>query len=138
MSDRGYGYLQTTAKSIRRNRPLSVQKQLARNGENPATGKWWPYWKPWTHMTDRVRSIMSRFSKGPNGTGARWGKVGGKAKSAAKTLAARQNGRKSTGRVRHEHATTTASVTTRARFIPVSTSTRNGPVGGDEPRPRAR
>jgi len=91
----GYGYLYTTAKTIRRNRTLDQQRALARQGENPATGGWWPAWKEWTHMTDPVRSIMARWS----GERARhWGRIGGQSRSLAKAQAARRNGRRNRAR----------------------------------------
>ena len=90
-----YGSLRTTARIIRTTRTLEQQQAIARRGENPMTGNWWPSWKPWHGTTDPVRRIMSRF------TGARaafWGRIGGQSRSAAKVTASRQNGRKHTAR----------------------------------------
>jgi hypothetical protein len=86
----GYGYLLTTARTIRRNRTLDQQRALARQGENPATGNWWPWWREWTHMTDPVASILTRFTNGPHGTGARAGRVINARKKASSPV----NGRK--------------------------------------------
>lgn len=119
--------LQTTARAIRRARPLAIQRQIAASGEHPLRGTWWPKWKPWTHMTDPVRAILTRFTKGPHGTGARAGRIGGKSRSLAKATAARVNGRFSRGPLR-----------SRARVVPVSSEIRNGPVfrGGSQPSSR--
>ena len=86
-----YGSLQTTARAIRRSRPLSVQKAIAARGENPMTGNWWPFWKEWHGTTDPVARIMSRWS----GARARYyGRLGGLSRSLAKAHAARVTGRR--------------------------------------------
>ena len=84
---------------IKAARPLHQLQSEALQGKNPVTGRWWPRWREWK-PTDRIRQIMSRFTKGPHGSGARWGRVGGRSRSARKVTTARQNGRKSTGRAR--------------------------------------
>jgi hypothetical protein len=116
--------LRTTARAIRRSRTLEQQQAIARRGEHPLTGSWWPRWKEWTHATDIIRSIMTRFTSGPHGTGARAGRIGGRSRSLAKATAARRNGRLSTGRPRADHGK-----------VAVLRSPRNGPVSAAQPRP---
>jgi hypothetical protein len=125
--------LQTTAREVRRSRSLVQQQAIARSGENPRTGAWWPSWVTWEHMTDPVRAILTRFNK-RDGRAQFWGKVGGQAKSPAKTAAARQNARKpdrpSTLRARQVREATT--------LIPVSRRIPSGPVSSAEPQERGR
>ena len=89
--------LLTTANAIRRSRTLAQQQAIARRGENPATGNWWPAWKEWTHMTDPVARIMSRWS---GARAAYWGRIGGQSRSLAKAQAARGNGTRARHRAR--------------------------------------
>jgi hypothetical protein len=90
--------LSSEAQQIRRRRTLWQQQQLAQNGEHPIRGTFWPRWVPYDHVPSMMASILTRFTKGPHGTGARWGKVGGKSRSFRKVTAARQNGRRHTAR----------------------------------------
>lgn len=82
--------LLTTANAIRRSRTLEEQRAIARRGEHPFRGTWWPKWIEWK-PTDPVASIMTRWS----GARARfYGAIGGQSRSAVKVQASRANGRR--------------------------------------------
>jgi hypothetical protein len=132
-----YGYLMRTAKEIRRARPLKVQQQIARSGENPMTGRWWPRWKPWTHTTDMIASIMSRFTKGPNGSGARAARA--QRGNASRRTASRQNARRPRPRARKALRQRTPSSPLPLRQHSRTTGSASGPIGNaqaHEERPR--
>jgi hypothetical protein len=78
--------LLTTARAIRRSRPLSDQKAIARGGRSPATGNWYPSWIPWERMTDPVRAIMTRYT-------STTGRAAGRKTSPAKKASSPVNGR---------------------------------------------
>ncbi len=81
---------------IREARPLHVQAAIARSGVHPVRGTWWPKWIEYTHVPNMMRSILTRFTKGPLGTG----RMNGLKKSPAKHAAVVANARKPRPRAR--------------------------------------
>jgi hypothetical protein len=108
---------------IRESRSMSEQRAIARSGRHPIRDTWWPAWKEWTHIPNMMRSIMTRFTSGPMGTG----RMHGLKRTSAKTLAARENARQPRPRARLG-----------ARQLSRTSGPANGSVGGPTSRPSDR
>jgi hypothetical protein len=111
--------LRAEVERIRQARPMSEQRAIAASGRHPIRDTWWPAWIPWDHVPNMMRSIMTRFTAGPLGTG----RMNGLKRTPAKTAAARMNATRPRPR---------------ARFKSRTSGSANGPVGGAQPRPSGR
>jgi len=111
--------LTSEVKRIREARPLSEQRRIAASGQNPITGRWWPFWKEWK-PTQTIRMIFSRFTSAT-------GRLAGMKRSPAKTAAVRENARQPRPRARN-----------RARQVSRALRSANGSVCSRDSQPGGR